>query len=61
MRGDKIETWGDKTQGIMYHMNYSYGFLPSSTPAPASAWAELVLVPNNPGRPADRPADDHPE
>ena len=31
------------------------GLLPSSALAPASAWAELVLVPNNPGRPAYRP------
>ena len=31
--------------------------LPSSALAPGSAWAELVLVPDNPGRPTDRPAD----
>ena len=32
--------------------------LPSSALAPASAWAELVLFPDNPGRPADRPTAD---
>ena len=25
MRGGKIYTWGDNTQGIMYHINYSCG------------------------------------
>ena len=26
------------------------------SPVPAPAWAEMVLVPDNPGRPADRPS-----
>ena len=25
MRGGKIYTWGDNTQGITYHINYSCG------------------------------------
>ena len=31
-------------------------FLPSSAPISVSAWAEIILVPDNPGKPAEWPS-----
>ena len=35
--------------------NYTI-FLPSSAPISVSAWAEIILVPDNPGKPAEWPS-----